>query len=70
MPTPFVQGCLRGEALGASIATECAHCGRALHLELDPLGGVAVRERGASPLLFEPAIDWETFTKPHIIDDF
>jgi hypothetical protein len=33
-------------------------------------GDVAVRERDAQPLLFEPEIDWERFTKPHILDDF
>ena len=70
MPTPFVQGCLTGEALGASIRTECAHCGRSLHLEMNELGQPSVLESDAAPLLFEPEIDWETFRKPNIIDDF
>jgi len=28
------------------------------------------RSHGAAPLLFEPRIDWERFTQPHIIDEF
>lgn len=67
-----MQGCLRGEELSASLETSCAHCGAALHIEIDPSGHSEVRETrlGAAPLLFEPRIDWERFTKPHIIDDF
>jgi hypothetical protein len=59
-----------GEPLRASLATECAHCGRSLHLELDELGGLAVGETDAAPVLFEPAVDWERFSGKHIIDDF
>jgi hypothetical protein len=29
-----------------------------------------VEEKDASPLVFEPRIDWEKFTKPNIIDDY
>lgn len=32
---PFVQGQLRQESLTFSIETECAHCGRPLHIEMD-----------------------------------
>jgi hypothetical protein len=37
---------------------------------VDGLGDIRVHEPGASPLLFEPQIDWERFRKPNIIDDF
>lgn len=56
--------------MGATIRTRCAATGRALTLVVDPDGDVEVLEKGASPLLFEPEIDWERFQKPHILDDF
>jgi hypothetical protein len=61
---------LNGEALTASIATSCAPTGRKLTIETSSSGNVRALEPGASPLLFEPQIDWERFKKPHIIDDF
>ena len=54
----------------ATIRTRCARTGRELTLDVDAEGDVAVREKGASPLLFEPEIDWVRFEKPDIIDDF
>jgi hypothetical protein len=65
-----VQGCLRNESIAATIRTRCARTGRELTLDVDAEGDVAVGEKGASPLLFEPEIDWERFVKPHILDDF
>jgi hypothetical protein len=56
--------------VAGTIETRCARTGRTLTLEVSGDGDVAVRERGATPLLFEPEIDWERFTKPHILDDF
>ena len=29
-----------------------------------------VAERDAQPLVFEPSIDWSTFTAPNIIGDY
>ncbi len=67
-----MQGCLRGDELSASLETSCAHCDETLHIDIDSARQCDVREAeaGASPLLFEPRIDWERFTKPDIIDDF
>jgi len=65
-----VQGCLRNQPIAATIRTRCARSGRKLTLDADVEGDVEVREKGASPLLFEPEIDWMRFEKPHIIDDF
>ena len=65
-----MQGCLRNQPIAATIRTRCARTGRELTLEVDAEGDVAVREKGASPLVFEPEIDWERFVKPHILDDF
>jgi hypothetical protein len=65
-----VQGCLRNEKVAATIRTRCAESGRALTLLVSVEGDVEVREKGASPLLFEPEIDWARFGKAHILDDF
>lgn len=65
-----MQGCLRNEPIAATIRTACARTGRELTLGVDADGDVEVREKGASPLLFEPEIDWARFEKPNIIDDF
>ncbi len=56
--------------MAGTISTRCAESGRELTLVVSVDGDVEVRERGASPLLFEPEIDWERFGKPHILDDF
>jgi hypothetical protein len=65
-----VQGCLRNQPIAATIRTRCARTGLELTLFVSAEGDVDVREKGASPLLFEPEIDWERFEKPHILDDF
>ena len=70
MATPFVQGRLRGEKLSAEIETSCVHCGQKLHIHLDSEGVWSVSQPGAAPLVFEPEVDWTTFTKPNIIDDY
>jgi hypothetical protein len=56
--------------VAAIIRTRCARTRRKLTFDVNAEGEVAVREKGARPLLFEPEIDWERFTKPHILDDF
>lgn len=70
--TPFVQGGLRKEPLSFEIETECAHCGQPLHLTIDSDLRYQVPEadEGAEPLVFQPLIDWATFTEPNIIDAF
>lgn len=65
-----MQGCLRNEKVAVSLETSCAHCGAALHIDVDSEDRWKVHESNAEPLLFSPAVDWETFKKPHIIDDF
>ncbi len=67
MATPFVQGQLRREFLSVEIDTECAHCGRPLHLTVDSDLNVRVQEREAHPLVFEPDVDWAAFRDPNII---
>jgi len=67
MATPFVQGRLRSERLSVRIETECAHCARPIHIALDSAMRYSVEEAGAEPLVFEPQVNWETFTEPNII---
>jgi len=52
------------------IETSCAHCGAALHLAIDEELRASVSEPDASPLMFEPSVDWERFTAPNIIHDY
>jgi hypothetical protein len=56
--------------VAGTLETRCAYSGRSLTLSVSVDGDVEVREEGASPLLFEPEIDWTRFTKSHILDDF
>jgi hypothetical protein len=65
-----VQGRLRNELFELMINTACAHCGRSLHIHLDSDLHARVEETGAAPLIFEPQVDWGTFTGRTIIDDY
>ena len=67
MAAPFVQGRLREEHLSVVISTECAHCGRRMLIEVDSELRYRVDEEEAEPLVFEPHINWATFTDPNII---
>ena len=67
---PFVQGHLRDEYLSVSIVTECAHCHRPLHLEIDSELECRVLEEGANPLVFVPLVDFAKLEDPSIIDAF
>lgn len=65
-----MQGRLRGKALSVEIETSCTHCGKEIHIRLDSDGAWSVKQKEAQILVFEPEVDWTTFTKPNIIDDF
>jgi hypothetical protein len=67
---PFVQGQLRGEALSFVVETECAHCRRALELEIDSELHYRVISEGADPLVFVPMVDFDELEDPSIIDAF
>jgi hypothetical protein len=62
-----VQGRLRGQYLAVTVETSCAHCGEAMHIEIDSELKYRVRERGARPLMFEPSVDWDSFEQPNIL---
>jgi len=65
-----VQGRLRGKKLSVEVESECAHCGKVLHISVDSELNSQVREKDAEPLLFEPDVDWETFKGANIINDY
>ena len=53
-----------------SIETECAHCGRPLHIEMNSDLRNSVTELGATPLVFAPMVDFDRLKDPSIIDAF
>ena len=65
-----MQGQLREEPLSFAIETECAHCKRPLHLEMDGDLNYRVVEDGAEPLVFVPMVDFDKLEDPSIIDAF
>jgi len=67
---PFVQGRLRGKPLSVRVESECAHCHRPLHLEIDSELGFRVEQAGAEPLVFVPQVDFDKLEEPSIIDAF
>ena len=66
---PFVQGHLRNESVAVTIETECAHCSRAMQIEVDSQLRCRVAE-DANPLIFIPHVDFEKLKDPSIIDAF
>ena len=53
-----------------SIETECAHCGRPLHIEMNSDLRYSVTELGAMPLVFAPMVDFDRLKDLSIIDAF
>jgi hypothetical protein len=68
LATSFVQGRLRGEKLRVRIESSCRHCSLPITIEVDD--DLGVLSPGASPLLFEPDMDWQSFHGPNIIHDY
>ena len=67
---PFVQGHLRQEELSFSIASECGHCRRPLHIEIDSTLSYRVVEADAEPVIYMPLVDLHSLEDPSIIDAF
>jgi len=68
--TPFVQGRLREEKLEVGAVTRCSQTGREIRLLIDSEMNCQVLSSGAQPYLFEPHIDWQSFSAPSIIHDY
>ncbi len=65
-----MQGQLRNERLTFAIETECAHCARPLHIEIDSDLNYSVAEKDADPLILAPMVDFGKLQDPSIIDAF
>jgi hypothetical protein len=65
-----VQGQLRNERLTFAIETECAHCARPIHIEMDSALNYSVQEKDADPLILAPMVDFDKLQDPSIIDAF
>jgi hypothetical protein len=65
-----VQGQLRKEHLTFTIMTECAHCHRQMHIEIDSELNYRVIETDAQPLVYAPMVDFGKLDDPSIIDAF
>jgi hypothetical protein len=65
-----VQGQLRQEKLTVTIQTECGHCHKPLHLEVDSDLNFRVQEPQAAPLVFVPRMNLQKLDDPSIIDAF
>ena len=70
MAAPFVEGRLRNERLTVLIETTCAHCDRSMRVSVDSDLHFEVAENEASPLVFEPRLDWSSFREPNIIGQY
>jgi hypothetical protein len=53
--------------MAVEIRSRCAESGSAIRIFVD--SELKWRAEG-EPLIFEPAVDWATFTKPNIVDDY
>ena len=73
---PFVQGRLRtvidqnSDSPSVVVETECAHCAKPLHIEIDSEMRYRVEEEGAVPLVSVPIVDFSKLTEPSIVDVF
>lgn len=67
---PFVQGQLIGEPLLVNVATECAHCGEPIHLEISSEAQARPSDPGADPITFIPDVNFSTLPDKCITDAF
>ena len=58
---------VRLESFDVEIRSQCACCGEKLRLTVSTAMECRVHDDGAAPLVFEPDVDWATFTDPSII---
>ena len=65
-----MQGQLREEQLAFEVETECSHCRKPLHLEMDSNLNYHVVEEDAELLVFAPMVDFGKLEDPSIIDAF
>ena len=61
---------MREEALSVQVATECGHCRRPLHIEIDHELRFRMLEEAAQPQVYVPLVDFDKLEDPSIIDAF
>lgn len=50
--------------------SECAHCKKPMHMEIDNEMNCTVAEEGCSPVVFVPEVNFGSLEDPSIIDAF
>lgn len=65
-----MQGRLRNEPLSFDITSECACCGRPIHITMKHDLDYTVAEPDARPLFLVPMVDFTRLKAPSIVDDF
>lgn len=66
---PFVQGQLWQKDFRVTIKTTCAHSKRPMEIIFDNHLNFEVSD-GVKPMLFEPSVDWLSFSEPNIINAY
>jgi uncharacterized metal-binding protein YceD (DUF177 family) len=56
--------------LSCTVQTECAHCQRPIHIQIDSELSYQVLEEGAEPLIQVPMVNVHELEAPSIIDGF
>jgi hypothetical protein len=65
-----VQGQLRSEYVSVEVVSTCKHCNQVIQFKIDSTMKVSIPEGEATPLMFSPDVDWNTFAGRTIIDAF
>jgi hypothetical protein len=65
-----VQGRLRKQPLTTFIETECAQSRQPILITIDHELNYSIDDRAASPLVFEPEVNWPAFAEPNIIGTY
>jgi hypothetical protein len=56
--------------MSVSVVSECAHCKRPMHMEIDSDMNCSCQDSDCSPMIFVPDVDFKTLKDPNIIDAF
>ncbi len=65
-----MQGRLRDEALSFEIDTECACCGKSIHITMEHDLDYTLGEPESKPMFYIPMVDFTKLKAPSIIDAF
>ena len=65
-----MQGRLRNEPVTVRVETECAHCAKAMEMEIDSDLHVKPDDEKSEPVIFVPDVDLLNLQEDSIIDSF